>query len=278
MAAPCGHAHLLRDRGGADRPGRSCPCPARHARLARDLPVPDARGRRRPLLGDRLQLARLRIDDARRACRRESRRGVVRLAARWSAHPGRRPPRFPLSVGRRRAVPRRLAAASRTSASRGGSARTAPARGARVVPRARPGAAVRTRAVPRVAEPGEHASRPVVRRPGTFTAERSTAVAAARAGAERSRDRRSGRRREMSVTDVDVQRVEPQHLLPLERIVGRTDSFADTRGDRDALVLGGRIVLVWMPAFALVATAKPPLAAVATASVVTALWLVTLRA
>jgi len=82
----------------------------------------------------------------------------------------------------------------------------------------------------------------------------------------------------MSVTDVDVQRVEPQHLLPLERIVGRTDSFADTRGDLDGLVLGGRIVLVWMPAFALVATAKPPLAAVATASVVTALWLVTLRA
>ena len=82
----------------------------------------------------------------------------------------------------------------------------------------------------------------------------------------------------MSVTDVDVQRVEPQHLLPLERIVGRTDSFADTRGDLGGLVLGGRIVLVWMPAFALVATAKPPLAAVATASVVTALWLVTLRA
>jgi exopolysaccharide biosynthesis polyprenyl glycosylphosphotransferase len=82
----------------------------------------------------------------------------------------------------------------------------------------------------------------------------------------------------VSITDADVQHVESQSFVHLERIVGQARSFAHSRAGVDWLALGGRILLVWMPAFALVATSKPPLTAVATASVVTALWLVALRA
>jgi exopolysaccharide biosynthesis polyprenyl glycosylphosphotransferase len=76
----------------------------------------------------------------------------------------------------------------------------------------------------------------------------------------------------------DARPVEPDHLVTLARVVRRARSLALSRGNVCWLVLGGRIVLVWLPIYALVVTAMPPLRAAATASVVTGVWLLALRA
>ncbi len=83
----------------------------------------------------------------------------------------------------------------------------------------------------------------------------------------------------MSVSaGTDTRRVEPHRLVTFERVVGRGRSFGLSRGNVRWLVLGGRIVLVWLPIYALVAKAVPVLPAAATASAVTGVWLLALRA
>ena len=81
----------------------------------------------------------------------------------------------------------------------------------------------------------------------------------------------------MSITDADA-RFAPPHLGPLERLAEQTRSLGHARGNVRLVVLGGRLVLVWLPAFALVASAEAALSAVLAASLVTALWFVALRA
>lgn len=72
----------------------------------------------------------------------------------------------------------------------------------------------------------------------------------------------------------DARRVEPHHLLSLESVGG----LARARGEVGWIVLGGRILLVWLPIYALLAKALPPLQAATTASLVTGIWLLALRA
>ena len=82
----------------------------------------------------------------------------------------------------------------------------------------------------------------------------------------------------MSITDADA-RFAPSHVGPLERLARQTRSLGHARGNVRWVVLGGRLVLVWLPSFALVASAgAAALSAVVTASLVTALWFVALRA
>jgi hypothetical protein len=81
----------------------------------------------------------------------------------------------------------------------------------------------------------------------------------------------------MSITDVEG-RFTSHYVEPLKRLVEETSSVGHARGNIGSVVLGGRLVLVWLPAFALVATPEAPLSAVVTASLVTAVWFVALRA
>jgi len=81
----------------------------------------------------------------------------------------------------------------------------------------------------------------------------------------------------MSITDADA-RFAPSHVGPLERLARQTRSLGHARGNVRLVVLGGRLVLVWLPAFALVASGGAALSAVVAASLVTALWFVALRA
>jgi Sugar transferases involved in lipopolysaccharide synthesis len=82
----------------------------------------------------------------------------------------------------------------------------------------------------------------------------------------------------MSITDVEG-RFTSHYVEPLRRLVEQTTSVGHSRGNLGSVVLGGRLVLVWLPAFALVAApGARPLSAVVTASLVTALWFVALRA
>jgi len=55
-------------------------------------------------------------------------------------------------------------------------------------------------------------------------------------------------------------------------------SFVRSRDDIGWIVIGGRVVLSWLPIYALLAKALPPLAAATTASMVTGIWLLALRA
>ena len=81
----------------------------------------------------------------------------------------------------------------------------------------------------------------------------------------------------MSITDAES-RFASHYVEPLKRLVEQTSPVGHARGNIGSVVLGGRLVLVWLPAFALVATPGAPLSAVVTASLVTALWFVALRA
>ena len=81
----------------------------------------------------------------------------------------------------------------------------------------------------------------------------------------------------MSITDAES-RFASHYVEPLKRLVEQTGPVGHARGNIGSVVLGGRLVLVWLPAFALVATPGAPLSAVVTASLVTALWFVALRA
>jgi exopolysaccharide biosynthesis polyprenyl glycosylphosphotransferase len=72
----------------------------------------------------------------------------------------------------------------------------------------------------------------------------------------------------------DAERVEPHHLLRLESVGG----LARARGEVGWVVFGGRVLLVWLPIYVLLAEALPPLTAATTASLVTGIWLLALRA
>lgn len=76
----------------------------------------------------------------------------------------------------------------------------------------------------------------------------------------------------------DAPRVEPHHALTLEPLGSLLRSFVRSRGDIGWIVIGGRVVLAWLPIYALLAKALPPLAAATTASMVTGIWLLALRA
>ena len=76
----------------------------------------------------------------------------------------------------------------------------------------------------------------------------------------------------------DAPRVEPHHALTLEPLGSLIRSFVRSRDDIGWIVIGGRVVLVWLPIYALLAKALPPLAAATTASMVTGIWLLALRA
>ena len=76
----------------------------------------------------------------------------------------------------------------------------------------------------------------------------------------------------------DAPRVEPHHALTLEPLGSLIRSFVRSRDDIGWIVIGGRVVLAWLPIYALLAKALPPLAAATTASMVTGIWLLALRA
>ena len=76
----------------------------------------------------------------------------------------------------------------------------------------------------------------------------------------------------------DAPRVEPHHALTLEPLGSLIRSFVRSRDDIGWIVIGGRVVLAWLPIYALVAKALSPLAAATTASMVTGIWLLALRA
>jgi exopolysaccharide biosynthesis polyprenyl glycosylphosphotransferase len=73
-------------------------------------------------------------------------------------------------------------------------------------------------------------------------------------------------------------RAGPDHLLPLGTTVGRARSYVRARGTVRWVVLGGRVVLVWVPIYALLASSLSPLAAAGTATVVTIPWVLALGA
>jgi exopolysaccharide biosynthesis polyprenyl glycosylphosphotransferase len=75
-------------------------------------------------------------------------------------------------------------------------------------------------------------------------------------------------------TGADPGRVEPHHLLRLESVGG----LASARGEVGWIVVGGRVLLVWLPIYALLAKALPPLPAASTTSLLTGIWLLALRA
>ena len=84
----------------------------------------------------------------------------------------------------------------------------------------------------------------------------------------------------MSVTHgTDARQVDPAPapLLTLDSVGGLARSFAGSRGNVGWIVVGGRIVLVWLPIYALLAKALAPVAAGVTASLVTGIWLLALR-
>jgi exopolysaccharide biosynthesis polyprenyl glycosylphosphotransferase len=68
----------------------------------------------------------------------------------------------------------------------------------------------------------------------------------------------------------------PLHTFDSVGSVAR--SFAGLRGNVGSIVVGGRIVLVWLPIYALLAKTLPPFSAATTAFVVTGIWLLALRA
>jgi len=72
----------------------------------------------------------------------------------------------------------------------------------------------------------------------------------------------------------DAGRVEPHQVLKLESVGG----LARARGEVGWIVVGGRVLLVWLPIYVLLANALPPLPAASTASLVTGIWLLALRA
>ena len=122
------------------------PHAARLARLAGDLPAAAARAGRRPAGRDRPQSAGLRLDRARRRCRREPRGRLVRLAARPRSCSGDGAPGPPLPLGGGRPLQLRLAAPAPAAAGGGRRVAPPPPGDARLVPRHRSGAAARARA------------------------------------------------------------------------------------------------------------------------------------
>jgi len=76
----------------------------------------------------------------------------------------------------------------------------------------------------------------------------------------------------------DARGVDTAPLLTFDSVGGLARSFASSRGNVGWIVVGGRIVLVWLPIYALLAKALAPFAAGVTASVVTGIWLLALRA
>ena len=76
----------------------------------------------------------------------------------------------------------------------------------------------------------------------------------------------------------DAPRVEQHHALTWEPVGNLVRSLVHSRDDIGWIVIGGRVVLAWLPIYALLAKALPPLAAATTASMVTGIWLLALRA
>jgi exopolysaccharide biosynthesis polyprenyl glycosylphosphotransferase len=76
----------------------------------------------------------------------------------------------------------------------------------------------------------------------------------------------------------DARRVEPHRALALEPVGSLVRSFARSRNDIGWIVIGGRVLLAWLPIYALLAQSLPPLAAASTTSLVTGIWLLPLRA
>jgi len=72
--------------------------------------------------------------------------------------------------------------------------------------------------------------------------------------------------------------VEQHHALTWEPVGNLVRSLVHSRDDIGWIVIGGRVVLAWLPIYALLAKALPPLAAATTASMVTGIWLLALRA
>src|SRR5204863_8786525 len=73
-------------------------------------------------------------------------------------------------------------------------------------------------------------------------------------------------------------RVVPHHALALRPVGSLVRALARSRNDVAWVVIGGRVLLAWLPIYALLAKALPPLAAASTASLVTGIWLLALRA
>jgi len=72
--------------------------------------------------------------------------------------------------------------------------------------------------------------------------------------------------------------VEQHHALTWEPVGNLVRALVHSRDDIGWIVIGGRVVLAWLPIYALLAKALPPLAAATTASMVTGIWLLALRA
>ncbi|TMM30307.1 MAG: exopolysaccharide biosynthesis polyprenyl glycosylphosphotransferase [Actinobacteria bacterium] len=72
--------------------------------------------------------------------------------------------------------------------------------------------------------------------------------------------------------------MEQHHALTWEPVGNLVRSLVHSRDDIGWIVIGGRVVLAWLPIYALLAKALPPLAAATTASMVTGIWLLALRA
>src|SRR5437762_2026902 len=83
----------------------------------------------------------------------------------------------------------------------------------------------------------------------------------------------------MSVsTGREARALEHGHLLPFTALVRRARTVVVPRNGLAWLVLGGRAILIWLPVYALMAPTLTPLRAVLTASAVSAIWLLALRA
>lgn len=76
----------------------------------------------------------------------------------------------------------------------------------------------------------------------------------------------------------DAPPVEQHRPFVLGPVGSLIRSFARSRDDVGWIVIGGRVLLAWLPIYALLAKALPPLAAASTASLVTGIWLLALRA
>jgi exopolysaccharide biosynthesis polyprenyl glycosylphosphotransferase len=72
--------------------------------------------------------------------------------------------------------------------------------------------------------------------------------------------------------------VSPEPLLSGSLIERRVRSIAAPRNRVGWLVLGGRVLLIWLPVYVLLAPSLPPLQAVLATSVVAAIWTMGLRA
>jgi exopolysaccharide biosynthesis polyprenyl glycosylphosphotransferase len=82
----------------------------------------------------------------------------------------------------------------------------------------------------------------------------------------------------MSVSPTDAPTMEGERLLSASLLERPARSIATPRNRVGWLVLGGRVLLIWLPVYVLLAPSLPPLQALLATSVVTAIWTIGLRA